>query len=221
MPCRMCEVTKSEVLMFNFSNLVPRNDECNSALLEFALEAYCKKLRGQGRTAAEERLLEWCRVNSLIPLRPAFFKLYKPFREFNVYEMGAYDLMHTLSGVLENYASSAGVCIVELGKFPGYRDEYYDNIGRLDTKIANIPRKHGTPSLKMRHFSDGVSGILGLRSNENSSRTSGSGNLGLIDDQDVPQLVLQLILCKCTYHVEDNEKYVFYMHYMSKLCILC
>jgi hypothetical protein len=215
----MCEVTKSEILMFNFSNIVPRNDECNGTLLEFALEAYCKKLRGEGRTASQERLLEWCRHNSLVPLRPALFKLYKPFRGFNVYEMGAYDFMHTLSGVLENYASSTGVCIVEVGKYPNYRTEYYDNIGRLDIKIANLPRKHGVP-INMRHFSDGVSGILGLRSNENTSRTSGSGNLGLIDDQDVPQLVLQLILCKCealTYHVENNEKYVFYISYMSKL----
>jgi len=195
MPCRMCEVLRNEILLFDTGDVVPRNAEVNDELLHYALPAYCRQLKGQRLTANEKRLLEWCKGNSLIPVRPALFNLPKPFPTFNIYSMGAYDLMHTIAGLLENYVSTAAVCVVEVGKYPGYKDRYYDNIGRLDMKIAHMPLKHGVP-LNMRQFKEGISGIVGLRRTENTDRTRGGGSLGLIDSQDVPQLVLQMILSK-------------------------
>jgi hypothetical protein len=142
----------------------------------------------------EHRLIDWCKAESLRPIIPAFFSVPRPFPDFNIYSMAVYDLMHTITGVLENWVSTSAVCVSEVGKYHGYKARYYDNIGRLDLKICNIPLKHGVPMI-MKHFKDGISGIVGLRTNENSKRTSGSGTLGLIDSQDVPQLVLQMILC--------------------------
>jgi hypothetical protein len=195
MPCRLCEILRSNILKFDCTSLIPRDDERNSELLDFAFPVYCKHLRGLRLSADEIRLLEWCKSQSLIPIKPALFDVPKPFPAFNKYSMATYDLMHTIEGPLENWASTAGVCLAESGKYHGYKDRYYDNIGRLDSKMSHIPLKHGIPMV-LKHFKDGISGIIGLRGNENSKRTSGSGTLGLIDNQDVPQLVLQMILCK-------------------------
>jgi hypothetical protein len=194
MPCRICQVTRDIILRFNASDLCPRNDVANAELLEFALPAYCNSLKGVRLSIEENRLLEWCDSQSLIPLLPALFKVPKPYPDFNIYSMGPYDLMHTITGILENWASTTAVCTVEVGKCNGYKDRYYDNIGRFDLKLANIPLKHGVP-MNMKHFKQGISAIVGLRSNENDKRTGGGGSLGLIDSQDVPQLVLQMLLC--------------------------
>ena len=70
--------------MFNTGNIIPRNDEVNGELLEYGLPAYCKQLKGQRLTANEKRLLEWCKANSLLPVRPALFNIPKPFPTFNI-----------------------------------------------------------------------------------------------------------------------------------------
>lgn len=195
MPCRVCQIRRSDILKFNAQAIVPRDDNASGELLPFAFPAYCKKLKSLPLTANEQALLQWCKDNSLNPLRPSFFSLRKPYDDFNVYSMAPFDYMHTLGGVMENWVSTTAVCTAECGKHPEFKRAYSGNIGTLDLKISHMPLKHGLP-LTMTHFKEGVSGIVGLGSTENSNRTGGSGALGMIDCQDVPQLVLQMILGK-------------------------
>ena len=192
-------ISRDDVLKANIRNLIPRDSRVSKKRLKNAYKIYCSKLRGRHISNEENEVLTWCTEHSCLPILPAFFDLRSVYPGFQVYSMGPSDMLHTLIGFLEYFASSSVVCIAECGKIPKFRNRYGDNIGRLDAKIANIPLKYGVP-VQMKHFKDGISAFVGMKGNrENEKRSSGMGHLGMIDSQDVPDLVLQLLLCKWDY----------------------
>ena len=162
-----------------------------------AFSTFCKKLHNLPLSDQENACLRWCKEKSCLPLMPAIFKLETPYENFSKYDYSPPDMLHTLTALLEFWICSTLVCISEVGKLPHYRREYGNNLGKLDAKIADFPRKHSIP-INVTHFSDGVTAMAGLGNNLKSKnkKNTGMGSLGLIDYQDVSDMTMQLLLCK-------------------------
>ena len=72
---------------------------------------------------------------------------------------------------------------------------YANNIATLEEMLACFPHEHAMP-FKCKHFNRGLTMyITGLDSNLND-KTTGYGDLKLIDYKDVSSLMLQIIICK-------------------------
>ena len=199
-PCRNCLVNIDEILFNDPETFKIRDsDEAEENLTE-AFSIFCKKIHNVALTNEESASLHWCQQHSCLPLLPAIFKLEKPYEKFSKYEYSPPDMLHTLTALLEFWICSSLVCISEIGKLPRYRNQYRNNLGKLDGKIAGFPRNHSIP-ISFNHFVDGVTAMAGLGNTLNSknNKNTGMGSLGLIDYQDVSDMTMQLLLCKSFY----------------------
>jgi hypothetical protein len=102
------------------------------------------------------------------------------------------DLMHTFIGLLESWISMVMTIIAKVKK--DYIN-YANNIATLEEMLAWFPYKQAMP-FTCKHFNRGLTMYIpGLDSNLND-KTTGYGDLKLIDYKDVPSLMLQILICE-------------------------
>jgi hypothetical protein len=100
--------------------------------------------------------------------------------------------MHTFIGILESWISMVVTIIAKVGN--DY-DLYDRNIAILEDMLGRFPYKQAMP-FPLKHFNRGLTMYIpGLDSNLDE-KTTGYGELKLIDYKDVPSLMLQIIICK-------------------------
>jgi len=166
--------------------------------LSNAWEILCKrrKVATAKRVTREEKdLLEWCRINSVQPIQPAFECLSSPF-SLSHYMTYPGDRLHTLIGELEMYISMFALILYQIPlEFPEFKGTKYDNgIGKLDELLKNFPHRQSMP-VKTKKFGSGMS-IYIPSIGDNNKKVTGFGAIGLIDSEDVPLLFLQVLFCK-------------------------
>jgi hypothetical protein len=70
---------------------------------------------------------------------------------------------------------------------------YAEGVGKLDKILKHFPIKHSLP-IKMKQFSRGITEFCPSLNTE--KKLTGYGSLGLIDSEDIPLLLLQVLFCK-------------------------
>ena len=79
---------------------------------------------------------------------------------------------------------------------------YHNAIYRLEESILKFPYRQAMP-FRVKHFNHGLCSIcptISSNAKAQASTEKGSyGTVGMIDNKDVPSLVLQMILCKCQF----------------------
>ena len=202
-PCRMCECPRSRLFDVNIDDIPYRDDEYVTTVLDGAWDAFCKSMkRVPGTdsrvplTVSEQYILNECARLSIYPIKPYMMLLDKPYPEYTMYESFPPDLMHTLiAGLMVGWVSLALVCCAVIGEMPEYRGHHRYNLGVLDAAIANLPRHHSV-SYPMRHFRRGVSCFCPKSATVKSKQGGTTSVLGMINHQEVPDLMLQVLLCK-------------------------
>ena len=129
---------------------------------------------------------------------PAFNKLEPSYPGHSAYRRYTHDSLHTLLGLLEFWAQMVITIVDKIAKIDV---RYTHAIANLEEMIIRFPEKHSMP-FRVKRFRKGLSSIFpGLDGNaNNTSKTTGYGQaIGMIDNKDVPSLVLQIILCKRYY----------------------
>ena len=160
-----------------------------------AFKAFCMSVKidfPRNLPGDMQECLEFCTNHSLQPLLPAFNMLEPPFEGHSSYLMVPPDLMHTFLGLMESWISMVVTITAKVKKdFANYAN----NIATLEEMLACFPYKQAMP-FKCKHFNRGLTMYIpGLDSNMND-KTTGYGDLKLIDYKDVPSLMLQIIICK-------------------------
>ena len=162
---------------------------------------FCKRARPESRrqlTREEKRALSVCQQNSVYPLQPGLEGLAAPFPGWSPYMMFPPDRMHTLIGVLEMYIAQYAICLEKISVLPKYRNtKYAQGLGYLDSLLKEFPWKHSVP-VTMKHFSTGISDKVPTVTS--SAKATGFGSVGVMDSEDVPLLLLQILFCKSYKH---------------------
>jgi hypothetical protein len=102
------------------------------------------------------------------------------------------DLMHTFVGILQSWTSMVVTIIAKVG------NEYrlYDrNIAILEDMLGRFPYKQAMP-FPLKHFNRGLAVYIPNLDSNLDEKTTGYGEMKLIDYKDVPTLMLQIIICK-------------------------
>jgi hypothetical protein len=163
----------------------------------YAWSNFCKFTKRNSRkllTTEEKNILETCRDSSIQPLQPALEALEEPFPGWSPYMMYPPDRLHTLIGFLEMYLSLYTLCLSKISTMQAYKGTIYaEGVGNLDNLLKKFPIKHALP-IKMKNFSRGITEFCPSLNNE--KKKTGYGSLGLIDSEDIPQLLLQVLFCK-------------------------
>jgi len=98
---------------------------------------------------------------------------------------------------MESYLSLALVTTAAIPHFGAkYQEPYRYSIGTLDRLLAAFPRDHSAP-FNFRSYNDGVSCFCPSKQGGKAQHGSGTGVLGMMNSQQVPGLILQVLLCKC------------------------
>lgn len=205
-PCRTCDVPKDR-LMDPITNDIPvRDEEYLKRLLQGSWGIYCKSVvrdadgRKRKLTPPERAVLDEIHSNSIHPIMPAFLELRPPFEGDSHYMLAPPDIMHTLIGLMVNWVSLVIVICAVIAEHELYKDSFNNNLGHLDDAIASIPLEHSFP-YKLSHFRKGVTVHIPQASAKNSGDGGGiSGVLGMMNHQEVPGLVFQILLCKLPSH---------------------
>ena len=152
----------------------------------------------------EKSILQSCNENSIQPLQPALEALEEPFPGWSPYMMYPPDRLHTLIGFLEMYISQYALCLYRISSLQAYNGtSYAAGMGNLDNLLKIFPIRHALP-IKMKRFSRGLTEFCPSLNTE--KKMTGYGSLGLIDSEDIPQLLLQVLFCK----------YIFYFKMLRK-----
>ena len=175
--------------------------------LQNAWGCFCKFSKKKSRkflSFEEKSILQSCNENSIQPLQPALEALEEPFPGWSPYMMYPPDRLHTLIGFLEMYISQYTLCLYRISSLQEYNGtSYAAGMGNLDNLLKNFPIRHALP-IKMKRFSRGVTEFCPSLNTE--KKMTGYGSLGLIDSEDIPQLLLQVLFCK----------YIFYFKMLRK-----
>ena len=193
-----------------------------SAELSIAFAAFCKECRGDVLTQNEKHALLYCQKLSIFPILPAVFDLDLPYAGYDIYSCTPPDILHTfLGGLLKDWIFHVCVIVSSLC-FAGLGNGR--NLHTLDELIQQFPIMQSMPFF-MRKFQKGVTEYVRKAGDGTSSEkgrimryymikirflmsyirlfillkkmftgTSTSG-LGGLDHQEVPSMVLQLLLC--------------------------
>ena len=167
-----------------------RNFEDSNIFLDVAFDAFCKDCRNNDINEFEEQALDYCANNCLHPLKPAVFDLPLPHLSFNPYMYAPPDVLHTiLSGILKDWIFNT---VVIISKISLSKQNYRFSLQKLDIKLSNFPTAQSMP-FPMHKFADGVTPYLKKATGEN--KTLSTSGLGGINHQQIPSLVLQMLLC--------------------------
>jgi len=108
----------------------------------------------------------------------------------SAYDQFPPDILHTLIGLLQAWASMVITIVAKIQKL--YPEEHGRSIAVLEDLLLTYPYKQAMP-FRVKHFQKGLSSICpGLRGKD-EAKTTGYGDIGMIDNKDVPSLVLQLL----------------------------
>jgi hypothetical protein len=189
----MC--ARDDMMRSSIANCRIRSQQPN---LSKAWNIFCKSRRVDTRktmTDQDKQLLEWCRQNSVQPLKSGLEDLIKPFEDWSPYMMYPPDRLHTLIGVLSMYVSKYCVILLKISILPQYRGtKYSDGIGKLDELIKKFPHSQSMP-VKTKRFGSGISIYIPSLLDQ-KTKVTGYGHIGLIDSEDIPLLFLQVLFCK-------------------------
>ena len=205
--CSREDMMRSSVSSFPIRQRNPDLSSAWSTICKFCREDSRKNL-----TREEKDLLKWCSSNSVQPLLPGLHDLMPPFPGWSPYMMYPPDRLHTLIGFLEMYISQYTLCLYKTSLLPQYKGTpYAEGMGYLDSIVKEFPWKHSVP-VKMKLFSGGVSQYCPNLDGKSKKKVTGYGSLGMIDSEDVPLLLLQVLFCKltCTIH---KHFYLVYKHF--------
>jgi len=186
----------------NFEDIEYRDSDEVTEKLNDAWLAFCKDVRRDlvsrkklTISARQVFLLKFASERSIYPMKPAIMDFPKLHENHSWYLAAIHDKMHTVGGLLEGWVSTTIVICSVVGSMPEYRDHYRHNLGVLDELLSGFPRDHSAP-FNMRHFKDGVTCFCPIKQGNNAKKGSGTGVLGMMNHQEVPGLVLQILCCK-------------------------
>ena len=205
-PCRIDEVPRdammnSDIREFCIRDAQAYNDNLEGAFAAFANSVKIKKPRDL--PPDQRDCLQFCKDKSLQPLYPALNWLEPAYRGHSTYEMYPPDLMHTFVGILEAWISMVVTIIAKVRKdYQGYEH----NLAELEDLLARFPYKQAMP-FKSKHFNRGLTIFIPMLNSKLDDKTTGYGDLKLIDYKDVPHLMFQIILCKFSLH--DTHIYLY------------
>ena len=216
-PCRICEARREDMMNSDLSEYYMRHQDSYTKYLKYAFDSFCTSVKIQYPRNLPDRMkrcLEFCQNNSLQPLLPAFSLLQPCYKGHSTYSMVPPDLMHTFIGFMESWIS---MVMTIVAKIKHEYVTYSSNLSTLEEKLANFPFKQAMP-FKCKHFNRGLTiYIPGLDSNLND-KTTGYGELKLIDYKDVPSLMLQLIICKLYFISPLNNIYINFVQILFHNC---
>jgi hypothetical protein len=106
------------------------------------------------------------------------------------------DLMHTFVGILEAWIS---MVVTIIAKVKRDHRGYEHNLAVIEDLLARFPYKQAMP-FKCKHFNRGLTIFIPRLASKLDDKTTGYGDLKLIDYKDVPHLMFQIILCKLAFH---------------------
>lgn len=202
-PCRICWCPKDEMNLSGVEEYLWRSSQDLDDLLSpDILGVFGKSIKYATKTSRariipltefEKRKLEIIKANSFNPLRPAFFDLPRPSPEFTAFEFGMPDLLHTMLSRLKTYYFDTQVLNARTGIM--FSDDYDGNIGILDDMMSKQIISHSMP-WKLKNWPSGISQFC-RTATASGATTLSKGNLGRLDMQELPALVLQLLLCNC------------------------
>ena len=205
-PCRLCWCPKDEMNLAGVDEYIWRSSEDMDTLLtpdilgifgrsiKYTDKSSRKLIRPL--TCDEKEQLKILKENSMLPLRPVFYDLCRPYPGFTAYQLGPPDLLHTLLSRLKTfYFDSIVLCARFESLFP---DQCDGNIGILDDMMSKQIISHSMP-WKLKNWPSGISQFCKSAVAYGASTLS-KGSLGRLDMQEMPALVLQLILCKFLVH---------------------
>jgi len=199
-PCRICEVHRVAMMNSDISEFCIRDTQKYNDHLEGALAAFAMSVKIKFPRNLPDRVrdcLQFCKDNSLQPLYPALNWLEPAYIGHSTYQMYPPDLMHTFVGILEAWISMVVTIIAKVRK--DYRAGYGHNLAVLENLLARFPYKQAMP-FKSKHFNRGLTIYIPGLDSKLDDKTTGYGELKLIDYKDVPHLMFQIILCKLSFH---------------------
>ena len=195
-PCRICEIRREHMMRSNIDDVPKRNSNAYKRKLESSFDIYCKSVKVQRKTKdlseEEHRVLKFCKHKSLQPIFPALNELAPSYPGHSTYSRYPPDYLHTFIGLLEYWVSITVTIVakVERLKWPGFTHL----IAQLESFLETFPTKQSMP-MTVKHFNKGLESYCpGFEHKTGTEITTGYGSLGMIDNKDVPSLVLQLIL---------------------------
>lgn len=191
----MCEITRSNMMMSNISDQVLRESEDYNFYLKDAFRTFCeyctKPLRSI--TLEQKSIMAFCKQKSVQCLFPTLNSLAPSYPGHSSYERCPPDLLHTLIGLLEFWIS---LVVTIVAKIASINETYSHAIAILEDLLRTFPFKQAMP-FRIKHFSKGLAVYCPGLNGSLDSKTTGYGNLGMIDNKDVPSLLFQMLVCKC------------------------
>jgi hypothetical protein len=181
-------------MLSDVSNVDLRDSEKYKPYLHNAFEVFVKKCKvGQrGLTDEEKEKLAFCYDHSVQPIFPALCELEASYNGFSAYQRTPHDILHTVIGMLEYWLSMVVTIAAKIG---ADNELFKDNISVLEGLLREFPHKQSMP-YRVKHFSKGLSSYIPALKKNVAVKTTGYGNVGMMDNKDVPSLILQLLLCK-------------------------
>jgi hypothetical protein len=202
LPCRICEISREDLMRSDIATVALRQSNMYKPYLEEAFDAYCHsiKVRKSALSKRELEVLQFCKDKSVLPILPAFFKLRPSYPGHSAYERVPPDHLHTITGILEYWLA---LVLKIVAKISYTIKEYHNAISKLEERILQFPYKQAMP-FRVKHFKQGLSTICpSISSNAKAQASTAKGaygTIGMIDNKDVPSLVLQMILCKSLFN---------------------
>jgi len=199
LPCRICEISREDLMRSDIATVALRDSNMYKPYLEEAFDAYCHsiKVKKNALSKREIEVLKFCKDKSVLPILPAFLKLRPSYHGHSSYERVPPDHLHTVTGILEYWIA---LVLKIVAKISHTIKGYHNAISKLEERILQFPYRQAMP-FRVKHFNHGLCSICPTISSNAKAKTStekGSyGTVGMIDNKDVPSLVLQMILCEC------------------------
>jgi hypothetical protein len=216
LPCRTCQVHREDMWNVALSQKCElRSSKETRPILEGAFAAFCKSIKKEDITEEEESKLKKCKKWNIQPLKIAMLEFILPFPAFTNFALSPPDLLHTfLSGPCRDYLVTVVVIgtnlqlyihlflfsnlsrFVTVSIFSSECKKYYSNtLSLLDESIASFQAVHSLKSFRIARFKKGVSEYVKSALKSNKSKGGGTTGMGGMRFQDMPSLILQLVIC--------------------------
>jgi hypothetical protein len=182
------------MMLSDISEYDIRDSETYNIQLQYAFNSFVKKCKvsKRGLTDHERQILDYCFEKSIHPLYPALNELEPSYKGHTAYRRCAHDLLHTMIGLLEYWVSMVITIVAKIGAdMPRYRR----NICILEDLLGRFPHRQAMP-FRVKHFIKGLKAYIPGLNKDIQQKATGYGTVGMMDNKDVPSLILQLLLCK-------------------------
>lgn len=198
-PCRVCEIPRTELMRSNIAAVSIRDSNMYKPYLEEAFDAFCCRIKlkkNEKLSDRQEEVLKFCNDKSVLPILPALLLLEPSYHGHSAYERVPPDHLHTVTGILEYWVALVLKIVSKISKT---HKGYHNAIAILEECILRFPYRQAMP-FRVKHFIHGLSSICPtIKSNakaKSKAERGSYGTVGMIDNKDVPSLVLQILLCK-------------------------